>query len=170
MENEHELVITRVFDVPREQVWKAWTEPEMVKKWWGPKDFTCPVANIDFRVGVKSHVAMHGPAGSEFDKDLWSTGTYKEIVPMERIVTTDSFADKEGNVVPATHYGMSADFPLEMQITLTFEELPGDKTKMTLRHAGFPAGKEKEDAKAGWNESFDKLARLVSTSRSGQKV
>ncbi|OGY26117.1 MAG: hypothetical protein A2Z24_01835 [Candidatus Woykebacteria bacterium RBG_16_44_10] len=161
MENKNELVITRTFDAPQEQVWKAWIEPELIKKWWGPKDFTCPAANIDFKVGGKSHVAMHGPKGSEFDKDLWSTGTYKEIVPMGRIVTTDSFADEKDNVVSAEHYGMSADFPLELQVTLMFEELPANKTRMTLQHVGFPAGKEQEDAKAGWNQSFDKLAEIL---------
>ena len=72
MTDEKGVVIERVFDAPRELVWKAWTTPEIVKKWWGPKDFTCPVANIDFRVGGKYHVAMHGLAGTEWDKDLWS--------------------------------------------------------------------------------------------------
>lgn len=162
-QNNNALVITRIFDAPRELVWKAWTDPEMFKKWWGPKDFTCPVANIDFRVGGKYHVAMHGPAGSEFDKDLWSTGVYREIVPMEKIVMTDSFADEQGNVVPATHYGMgmNPDFPMETEIIITFEEQENGKTKMTLRHVGMPAGKDSEGANQGWSESFDKLAESL---------
>lgn len=90
-------------------------------------------------------------------QDFWSTGFYREIVEPERIVCTDSFADEKGNVVPATYYGMSADFPLELQVTLTFEEHDG-KTKMTLRHVGIPNGQMSDLTEVGWNESFDKLA------------
>jgi uncharacterized protein YndB with AHSA1/START domain len=148
-----ELVIRRIFDAPRELVWKAWTDPEHIQRWWGPKDFTAPACRIDFRVGGRYLICMRSPEG----RDYWSTGVYREIVPLERIVCTDSFADEEGNVVPATYYGMSPDFPLEMLITVTFEEDEG-KTKMTLKHTGLPAGEMSEQTGAGWNESFDKLA------------
>lgn len=96
---------------------------------------------------------MRSPEG----KDYWNTGVYREIVPLERIVCTDSFADEEGNVVPATYYGMSADFPLEMLLTVTFEE-HGGKTKLTLRHVGIPAGADSDNAQAGSNESLEWLA------------
>lgn len=148
-----ELVITRVFDVPRELIWKAWTDPEIMKKWWGPKDFTSPVCKIDLRVGGRYLYSMRSPEGQDF----WSTGTYREIVVSERLVMTDSFADADGNVVPATHYGLSADFPLELQVMVTFEENNG-RTKMTLKHTGIPAGEMSKQTEAGWNESFDKLA------------
>jgi uncharacterized protein YndB with AHSA1/START domain len=154
---DEELVIVRTFDGPRDRVWKAWTEPEHVKRWWGPKSFTTPFARIDLRVGGTYHNCMRSPEG----KDYWSTGVYREIVPLEKIVCTDSFADEEGNVVPATHYGMSADFPLEMLVTVTFEEDEG-KTKLTLKHAGLPSGKDSDDCRDGWNESFDKLAEYLS--------
>jgi len=149
---ERELVIQRVFDAPRELVWKAWTEPERVMRWWGPKGYTSPAAEIDLRVGGKYLWAMRSPEG----QDLWSTGVYREIVPLERMVCTNSFADENGNVVPASHYGMTADLPLEMVATVTFEEIDG-KTKLTLRQ-GMPAGEMSEMAEIGWNESFDKLA------------
>jgi uncharacterized protein YndB with AHSA1/START domain len=151
------LVIERVFDAPRELVWKAWTDPEMFKRWWGPKDFTVPHCTIDLRVGGKYLYCMRGPDG----QDTWATGVYREIVPPERLVKTDSFADAQGNVVPATHYGMGADFPLEMQVTVTFEEYQGNKTKMTLRHVGLPVGEMSEQTGAGWNESFDKLVEAL---------
>jgi uncharacterized protein YndB with AHSA1/START domain len=107
---------------------------------------------------------MHGPKGTEFDKDLWSTGVYREIVPLERIICTDSFADENGNVVPATYYGMNENIPLELLVTVTFQEHNG-KTKMTLRHTGIPAGPDSEGANQGWNESFDKMAELLATLR-----
>jgi uncharacterized protein YndB with AHSA1/START domain len=99
---------------------------------------------------------MRSPEG----QDIWGIGVYREIVPLERIVCTDSFADEKGNVVPATHYGMSDDIPHEMLITVTFEDLAG-KTRMTLRHEGLPAGEMSDGANAGWNESFDKLAEYA---------
>lgn len=154
---ENALVIERVFDAPRELVWKAWTEPARVMRWWGPRGFTVPaVPQIDFRVGGKYLFAMQSPEFND-GRPIWSTGVYREIVPQERIICTDSFADEEGNVVPATHYGMTGDFPLEMLVTVTFEEQNG-KTKMTLTHDGLPAGEHQDGANAGWNESFDKLA------------
>lgn len=97
---------------------------------------------------------MRSPEG----KDYWSTGVYREIVKQEKIVCTDSFADEKGNVVPATHYGMT-DFPLELQVTVTFEKHDG-RTKMTLRHVGIPAGM-REMCEQGWNQSFDKLAESL---------
>jgi len=154
-EQEEAVIITRVFEAPLEKVWQAWTEPEQLKRWWGPKDFTAPTIKIDFREGGKYLYAMHGPAGTPFDKDMWSTGTYKEIVPMKKIVTTDNFADADGNVVPASYYGMPGDVPTEYQVTITFEEVDG-KTKMTLKHVGMLEGAD--DMTNGWNQSFDKLA------------
>jgi len=134
-------------------VWKAWTDPERMKKWLGPKGFTSPVCKIDLRVGGRYLNSMRSPEG----RDFWSTGIYREILMPERLVMTDSFADSEGNVVPATYYGLSADFPLELKVTVTFEEHDGG-TKLTLKHAGIPAGEMREQTEAGWNESLDKLA------------
>lgn len=151
-----ELVIERVFNAPRELVWKAWTDPAMIKQWWGPREYSCPIAEVDFRVGGTSFNCMRGPDGA----DIYSIGTYQEIVPLERIVVTDSFADKDGNVVPSTHYGMP-EMPLEMLITVTFEDAGAGKTKMTLRHKGLPEGDMMGGANEGWGQSFDKLAELL---------
>ena len=148
-----DIRITRVFDVPRELIWRAWTDPEHFKRWWGPRGYTSPFCEMDLRIGGKYLNCMRSPEG----KDYWSTGVYREIVPIERLVFTDSFADEQGNVVPATHYGLSADFPLEMLVTVTLEDQDG-KTKMTLEHIGLPTGREGDGAQQGWAESFDKLA------------
>ena len=92
-----ELVITRVFDATREAVWKAWTDPTRFILWWGPKGFTTNACKIGLRVGGKYLDCMRSPEG----QDYWGTGVYREIVPQERIVCTDSFADEKGDVVPA---------------------------------------------------------------------
>ncbi len=155
------LVIERVFDARRELVWRAWTEPEQAMKWWGPKGFTSPAAEIDFRVGGKYLLAMQSPEFNE-GQPIWVTGVYREIVAFERIVCTDCFADEKGNVVSAAHYDMPGDIPLEMLVSVTFEDV-GGKTKMTLRHEGLPAGEMSDGAGTGWNESFDKLAEALRT-------
>ena len=131
-------------------------------KWWGPRGFTSPICTIDFRVGGKLFTSMLGQEnlGEWSGKSIYGTGVYREIVPMKKIVYTDSFADEKGNVVPATYYGMSADFPLEMLVTVTFEEIEA-KTKQTLRHVGIPKGKDSDGAKTGWSESFDKLEEYL---------
>ncbi len=155
-EHKEEVIITRIFDAPRDIIWKAWTDPEMSKRWWGPKNFTAPVAAFDLRVGGKYLNCMRGPDG----KDYWSTGIYREIVPGERLVMTDSFADEKGGVVPASYYGMTGDWPLELLVTMTLEEA-GGKTKMVLRHEGIPSGLMREMTETGWSESFDKLAESI---------
>ena len=161
--NIKELTITRVFDAPRELVWKAWTEPERVKRWWGPKGFTSPVIKIDLRVGGEYLSCMRSPEGQDF----WSKGIFREIVAPERLVMTDSFADKEGNTVPASYYGMSGDWPLEMLVIVTFEEQEG-KTKLTLKHSGIEgiSDTDRDNMEQGWSQSFDKLAVYLGTEKS----
>jgi uncharacterized protein YndB with AHSA1/START domain len=151
----NQLTIKRTFNAPRALVWRAWTEPELYKQWWGPSHFTCPIAQIDLRVGGQYLSCMRSPDGQDF----WSTGFYREIAPYDRLVYTDSFADEHGNIVPASHYGMP-DMPLEMLVTITLAE-QGDKTVMTLVHSGLPADDHAVNAKEGWSQSFDKLAATV---------
>ena len=151
-----DLVITRTLDAPRAAVWGAWTEPERMKRWWGPKGFTAPVVKIELRVGGEYLNCMRSPEG----RDFWSKGFIKEIAPQERLVYTDSFADEKGNVVPASHYSMEGDWPMETEVTVRLEDA-GTETKMTLRHSGLPEGAAKEECEQGWNESLDKLAESV---------
>jgi uncharacterized protein YndB with AHSA1/START domain len=151
-----EILIERVFDAPRELVWKAWTEPGYVKRWWGAKGFTEPVVRIDLREGGRYLFGMRSPEGQDF----WSTGEYREIAPAERLVFTDSFSDAEGNVVPASYYGMTGDWPLELVATVTFEDADGG-TKVTIREPGVPADEGRDMAVVGWNESLDKLAEVL---------
>lgn len=152
----NELTITRTFNAPRELVWRAWTEPELYRRWWGPQHFTCPTAVFDLRVGGKYLSCMRAPDGQDF----WSGGVFREIVPPERLVYTDCFTDAEGNVVPASYYGIPGDFPAEMVVTVTLVEQDG-KTIMTLVHSGMPNDESGANAGLGWNQSFDKLAAVV---------
>lgn len=150
----NEIVITRVFDAPQKLVFKAWTEPERMKRWWGPNGFTMPVAKIDLRPGGVIHFCMRSPDG----QDIWCKGVYREVVEPSLLVSTDSFSDKDGNVVEPSQYGMNPDWPSEALITVTFAEQAG-KTKLTLRHAvGSAPAADREGCQAGWSESLDRLA------------
>lgn len=153
------FVLERIFNTPKEKVWQAWAEEEMVKKWWGPNGFSCPIASIDFKVGGKYLLAMRNDADG---KDYWSTGVYEKIMPMEKIVASDSFSDPEGNRVSADYYGMSADWPKIMNITTTFEDMDG-KTKLTIKYDDLTGFSEKdfEDMRQGWSQSLDKLEKIL---------
>ncbi len=159
---EQEVVITRDFEAPREMVWKALTDPNWIKQWWGPKDFTAPVIQVDLRVGGKYFGCMRSPEG----KDFCNTGIYREIKAPERLAYTDSFADERGNSVSPTHYGFGPDFPRETLVTITLEEQKG-KTRLTMRGEGPPSEKDRNDSIAGWNESFDKMADLLKKEKTG---
>jgi uncharacterized protein YndB with AHSA1/START domain len=155
-----EVTVEHVFDAPRALVYQMFTDPQHLRRWTGPKGYTCPVYQADVRVGGVYLFSMRSAEG----QDIWGTGTYLEVVPNERLVYTDSFADPQGNIVPAAYYQMPDDIPLEMMITLTFADLPGGKTRVTLRHTGLPVGEMAEGAGVGWSESFDK-ADLALTGR-----
>ncbi len=156
---EEALILKRVFRASPEAVFRAWTEPERVMRWWGPKGFTCPACQIDLRVGGVIISCMRGPDG----RDYWSRGTYLEVDEPRRIVVTDSFADEQGNVVSPQQYGMSADWPEEALITMTFEEQDG-QTLFTLVHAPIKPNEEREMCRQGWEETLDKLEEYLAGS------
>ncbi len=154
------LIITRVFDAPLAKVWHAWTDPDHLKKWWGPETFTSPVIKIDFRVGGKYLYCMRGQPGPGMpEQDFWSAGVFQEIVPMKKIVTSDHFADAEGNYISPKDVGMPGEWPDEMIVTAEFEDL-GGKTKLTLTHIGHPIEMMKM-AELGWGTSLDKFAACL---------
>jgi uncharacterized protein YndB with AHSA1/START domain len=159
---KNELLLTRIFDAPLESVWKAWTDPNEVKKWWGPKDFTAPHIAIDFRVGGEYLYCMHGAGLDGVVKDYWNTGKFLKIVPMKKITMSMSFADRQGHSVPASYYGMPGVWAAELMLMATFEEAKGGKTKLTVRQTGIP-NEMIEPTNMGWNESFDKFTEVVAS-------
>jgi uncharacterized protein YndB with AHSA1/START domain len=152
------IKIVRELNAPREFVWKAWTDAEIMMRWWGPKNFTAPFCRIDLKVGGSYLFCMR----SEEMGDVWATGVYKEIVEPERLVYTDSFGDENGNIVSAAHYGMDPDFPLETLVTVVLEDIGNGRTRMTMTHGPVPAGEMFEGMEQGWSESFDKMAASLS--------
>jgi uncharacterized protein YndB with AHSA1/START domain len=148
--------VTRVFNASPEVVWDLWTDPDQYMCWWGPKDFTSPYVKLDMHVGGKYLSCMKGPDGKEY----WDTGTYEEIIEPSRIVYTDTLADEHGNAVAPSFYGMPGDKPVEMAVEVTLKDI-GGKTMLTLEHCGLPEGEMLDQARDGWNQSFDKLARCL---------
>jgi uncharacterized protein YndB with AHSA1/START domain len=152
-------MIERTFNAPRSIVWKAWTEPKMIKRWWGPEHFTGSFAKNELKVGGKYLFAMRAPD----KKDYWSTGTYLEIQLERKIVATDSFSNKKGDIVDPKTYGMPADMPRELLLTVVFDEISPNQTKVSIKQAGMPESMM-ANATSGWNTSLDKFAKLVETS------
>lgn len=167
--NKKELEISRAFDAPLDKVWEAWTVPEEIMKWWGPEDFTCPVCEVDLRVGGKYLFCMRGEAILGHGvQDFWSGGDYIEIIPFEKIICTDYFSNEKGDIVDPVAYGMSSDFPKESTVTITFKK-EMDKTKLSIVYAdlteeAFKAMIESQ-MKEGWKSSLDKLAYSLSKSK-----
>jgi uncharacterized protein YndB with AHSA1/START domain len=145
---------TRLINLPLNKVWDAWTKPEIMKKWWGPKNFTCPYFSIDFREGGKYLGCMRSAEGVEY----WSTGFYKEIVHHQKIVCTDSFSDEKGNIISASELDMPGDWPLELIVTVLFEEVEG-KTQLTVDQVGIPTAMI-DECIVGWQQSLDKFEEI----------
>ncbi len=147
---EKQIEVSRTFEAPLELLWKAWTEPEHFMKWYGPKGFTTPTCEIDLRVGGLHLWSMLSPDGNQ----MYSTGSYLEIVPMERLVYSDAYSDSEGNVMPPPMEGM----PASMDVTVTFVHADG-KTTVTISHVGHGAGADQ--AGMGWTQALEKLAAVL---------
>jgi len=144
------IVLTRIFDAPRELVFSAWTDPKHFAKWWGPKGFTNPTCELDARPGGAIRVFMQAPNGTSHAMG----GRFIEIVPPERLVfLTNAFEDAQG--APQ----------LEVHNTVTFAVHEG-KTKVTLRavvtKASAAVAGPLSGMEAGWSQSLDKLGDLIS--------
>lgn len=142
-----EIRITRVVDAPRELVWKAWTTPENIAVWWGPRGFTTRVEEHDLRPGGRWHYVMVAPDGEEYP----AMGTFREVVPPERIVTTDEFGED---------FEHDMDLPEGIVFDCLFEEV-GEKTRLTLRivHSDAESRRKHEEMGVveGWGSSLDCL-------------
>jgi uncharacterized protein YndB with AHSA1/START domain len=139
-----EFTIVRVFDAPREAVWRAWTDPEQLAQWFGPRGVSTPLDKIrmDLRPGgVASLVMVDDASGTEYP----NSGTYLEVVPPERLVwKDDGFPDGTGAGT----------------VTVTLRNL-GGKTELALRVVADFTEEMRAQADAGWGSSFDRLGELL---------
>ena len=136
------LEMTRLVRAPRERVWRAWTNPEELKRWWGPGLFTTPSAEVDLRPGGRYRLVMQPPGGEA----LLLTGTFREVVPPERLVYTWRW---EVGVPDAP----------ESLVTVRFVDRGGE-TEVVLRHEHEP-GSVLDPYRTGWESGLEKLASLL---------
>jgi uncharacterized protein YndB with AHSA1/START domain len=143
-----EFTLTRIFDAPRETVFRAWTDPKQLAKWWGPKGFTNPVCEFDARPGGAIRIVMRAPNGEDYPMK----GTVQEVSPPSRLVFTNIAVDKEGNPI------------IDGFTTVTFAD-EGGKTRLTLHTRGTAmvdyAAAYLNGMDAGWTQSIDKLEALI---------
>ena len=155
---EFEFVISRVFDAPRDLVWKAWTEPERLLKWWGPRDFEILSAKVDLRVGGIFLYHLRSPDGLE----IWGKFAYREISPPKKLVYINSFSDPAGGTTRAPFF--DGKWPLEILSTVTLAA-EGKKTKVTINWLPYSATeierKTFEEAASsmqqGWSGTLENL-------------
>jgi uncharacterized protein YndB with AHSA1/START domain len=139
-----ELVISRIFDAPRELVFRAWTEPDRAVRWWGPQGFIVAHCEMDLRPGGAYRVCMRSPEGAEH----WQRGVCRELVEPERLVFTFAWEDKEGR---PGH---------ETVVTVSFAEY-GAKTKLTLHQAVFETVTARDLHQGGWSSALECLAEYL---------
>lgn len=146
-----ELTLTRLLDAPPENVFRAWTEPALIKQWFTPRPWTTPVVETDVRPGGSNYILMRGPDGQDFP----NRGVYLEVVPNQRLVLTDAF----------TKAWEPSDKPF-MTAILTFVEEAG-KTRYTARVLHWSeADREAHERMGfheGWGKATDQLEALLAT-------
>jgi uncharacterized protein YndB with AHSA1/START domain len=153
-----DFVISRVFDAPRDLLWRCFTEPERMSQWWGPKGVKLVKSQMDFRVGGTYHYGMQNPDGQL----MWGRMIYREISPPERIVFINSFSDETGGL---GRHPLAPQWPLQMLSIFTFEDAPGGKTKFTVHWSPYEATAEEQavfDAghdsmTMGWSGTLERL-------------
>jgi len=151
------MVVTRVFDAPRELVWKAWTDPKYVMQWWGPKGFTSPACQMDVRVGGKSLLCMKTPDGYEG----WNAIEYHEIVLYEKIVSSMYFSDSKGNKIDPEQLGIEDEAIDGAYDVALFEDLGNGQTKLTVIGNEPMESAKNSGQMEGWIEQLDKVAEVV---------
>ncbi len=161
-----DFVMSRVFDVPRDLLWKCFTEPERMKQWWGPKGFKVLSVKMDLRPGGSYHYGMQSPDGHA----MWGKFVFREVVPQERLVFINSFSDEKGGI---TRHPGNENWPLELLSSFTFEDMPDGKTKFTVRWAPHNANEEerksfdtnRDSMRQGWGGTMDKLEAYLTRAK-----
>jgi uncharacterized protein YndB with AHSA1/START domain len=141
---ERAVTLTRLYDAPRELVWRAWTDPQHLAQWFGPRSFTASVPELDVRVGGALRIVMHGPDGNDYPMK----GVFRAFEPPERLVFSNIAIDNDGNHL------------LEGETTVILQD-EGGKTRLTLHTYAkglVPLAPQMlAGMAAGWSQSFDKL-------------
>jgi len=151
--SEQVLVITRLFDAPRELIFAAWTDPKHVAQWWGPRGFSIPHCELEVQPGGAMRIDMLGPDGRLYPMK----GVFHEIVPPQRLVFMSKAFENE-----------AGDPQLEVLHTITFTDV-GDQTRLTLEARVVKATPKVAEALAGmeqgWVQALDRLAESLQSTK-----
>lgn len=156
------FVISRVYDAPRDRVWKAWTEASELKKWWGPQGFKVHTCELELRPGGVFLYGMSAPDGT----DIWGRFVYREIAAPKKLVFIVSFSDPNGGV---TRHPWSPNWPLHIMSTVEFEEQGARRTKVTVTWLPHDASELERNTfdegrgsmGQGWGGTLDKLSEYL---------
>lgn len=155
------MVITRIFNVPTEILFTAWSDEKLVKKWWGPRGFTAPVAIMNFKEGSASHIAMRTPQG----QDMYTLWLYRKIVPNKEIEFVQYWSNKKGQRITAAEAGLPPVLPNEVRHVILFKSLAAGKTQITITEYGYSNDEIVNVSKAGMGECLDKMAEALETTQ-----
>lgn len=151
--------VSRELNATPDEAWQAWVDPDQIRRWWGPTGFTCPRADVDFRVGGSTLVAMQAPEqyGGFLMHNRW---TYTVIDQPSLIEFVSTFADADGNEIDPTAAGIPAGVPREVPHVVEFEALPGNRTRVTVTESGYTSEDARTQSEAGQEQVMDKMQAL----------
>jgi uncharacterized protein YndB with AHSA1/START domain len=163
---QSDFVITRVFDAPRELLWAAWTDPQHLAKWWGPRGLNTEVTQLDVRAGGKYRLVMRSAEGAEYPM----RGVYREVVKPQRLVYTCDLSehpDEWHDLIDPSWRKTGRKPALDLITEVTFEEYSG-KTTQTVRML-FPSAALRDSMlkmgmNEGWSSSFERLTEQLAES------
>jgi len=169
--NFHTTVTTeRTFNASEADVWRVWTDPGSIQKWWGPRGYTAIVVRNDVRQGgsylwamksgaMKSGAMKSGAMKSAQGRMFWNTGTYQEVVANKKLVSTTSFSNENGKIIPGSQVSVPGQWPDQITVIVEFSESEG-KARVTVTEAGIPLIAYPL-MKIGWAQQFDKIQLLL---------
>ena len=155
-----DIVVSRIIDAPVELVWQAWTDPEYVMRWWGPKHYTSPSCRIDLREGGKFVFAMQAPP-EQGGQIHYNSGSFTKILPNKLLEMTQFISDEEGNRVDPASVGLPPDFPKEIRMTVEFKAIRPDMTELVITEYDWPMTPMAVYSLAGLHQSIDKMAESL---------
>jgi uncharacterized protein YndB with AHSA1/START domain len=154
-----QVQVIRELDAPPDVAWRAWSDPEQLRQWWGPVGFSCPRADVDFRVGSSTLVTMQAPAeyGGFSMHNRW---TYTAIVEPTRIEFVSTFADADGNGIDPAAAGIPPGVPAEVPHVVELVPLPGGRTRVTVTEHGYTSEDVRAQSQQGQEQCLDKMQAL----------
>jgi len=153
----HDVVDSRTFTSSPEQVWMAWSDPALIKQWWGPNGFTATKVDVNFDVGASTIVCME----AEGAPLMCNTWTYTAIEPAKELRFESRFAAEDGIAVPAAEAGLPLGVPDVVPHRVTFEPTDSGGTVVTVHESGYTTAEAADLSKQGLVQVLDKMQALV---------